>query len=86
MVIKVGDNNGGKQLFKKYGLNFNSKLILSEMRLNTNITKSELGILIGISDSENDNNIRYLRNNGFIKHIGENKMDSGSGDFSLIIN
>ena len=56
------------------------------MRLNTNITKSELVILIGISDSENDNNIRYLRNNGFIKYTGENKMDSGSGDFLLIIN
>lgn len=56
------------------------------MWLNTNITKSELVILIGISDSANDNNIRYLRNNGFIKHIGENKMDSGSGDFLLIIN
>lgn len=55
------------------------------MRLNTNITKSELVILIGIGDSANDNNIRYLKN-GFIKHIGENKMDSGSRDFLLIIN
>ena len=75
MVIKVGDNNDGKQLFKKYGLNFNSKLILSETRHNTNITKTELVILIGISVSANDNNIRYLRNNIIIKDIGENKIE-----------
>lgn len=43
------------------------------MRHNPNITKSELVILIGISDTAIDNNIRYLRNNGYIKRIGENK-------------
>ncbi len=47
--------------------------ILSEMRHNPNITKSELVILIGISDTAIDNNIRYLRNKGYIKRIGENK-------------
>lgn len=47
--------------------------ILSEMRHNPNITKAELVVLIGISDTAIDNNIRYLRNNGFIKRIGENK-------------
>lgn len=49
--------------------------ILSEMRHNPNITKSELVILIEISDTAIDNNIRYLRNNGYIKRIGENKND-----------
>ena len=43
------------------------------MRHNPNITKSELVVLIGIGDTAIDNNIRYLRNNGFIKRIGENK-------------
>ena len=44
------------------------------MKLNTNITKTELAILIGIGDIANINNIRYLRNNRIIKYIGENKI------------
>ena len=47
--------------------------ILSEMRHNPNITKMELTAIIGISDTAIDNNIRYLRINGYIKRIGENK-------------
>ncbi len=33
--------------------------MLSEMRRNPNITKAELEIIIGISDTAIDNNIRY---------------------------
>lgn len=43
------------------------------MRHNPNITKMELIAIIGISDTAIDNNIRYLRVNGYIKRIGENK-------------
>ena len=43
------------------------------MRHNPNITKMELTAIIVISDTAIDNNIRYLRNNGYIKRIGENK-------------
>lgn len=43
------------------------------MRHNPNITKMELTAIIGISDTAVDNNIRYLRINGYIKRIGENK-------------
>lgn len=43
------------------------------MRHNLNITKAELIVIIGISDTAIDNNIRYLRINRYIKRVGENK-------------
>ena len=43
------------------------------MRHNPNITKAELVILLGISNTAVDNNIRYLRENGYIIRVGENK-------------
>lgn len=43
------------------------------MRHNPNITKAELKIIIGISDTAIDNNIRYLKNNGYLERIGSNK-------------
>ncbi|MDD4212759.1 MAG: putative DNA binding domain-containing protein [Bacilli bacterium] len=58
---KVG-NNG--EVTRKRGLNSTREKILSEMRHNPNITKAELIIIIGISDTAIDNNIRYLRTNG----------------------
>lgn len=77
-IKKVGDKIGNKVgnntiATRKHGLNSTRERILSKMRHNPNITKSELVILIGISDTAIDNNIRYLRNNGYIKRIGENK-------------
>ena len=71
---KIGNNIGDKPVItRKHGLNLTRERILTEMRHNPNITKSELVILIGISDTAIDNNIRYLRNNRYIKRIGENK-------------
>ena len=43
------------------------------MRHNPNITKAELEIIIGISDTAIDNNIRHLKNNGYLERIGSNK-------------
>lgn len=43
------------------------------MRHYPNVTKAELTIIIGISDTAIDNNIRYLRESGYIKRNGENK-------------
>ena len=43
------------------------------MRQNPNITKAELEIIIGISDTVIDNNIRFLKNNGYLERIGANK-------------
>ena len=73
LVIKVGDKVGNKEVTRKHGLNSTREKILSEMRHNPNITKMELTAIIGISDTAIDNNIRYLRINGYIKRIGENK-------------
>ena len=43
------------------------------MRHNPNITKAELEIIIRISDTVIDNNIRFLKNNGYLERIGANK-------------
>lgn len=51
---------------RKHGLNSTRDKILSEMRHNPNMTKRELTAIIGISATAIDNNIRYLRNNGYI--------------------
>ena len=37
------------------------------------MTKRELTVIIGISATAIDNNIGYLRINGYIKRISENK-------------
>lgn len=58
---------------RKHGLNATRKQILSEMRHNPNITKAELEIIIRISNTPIDNNIRYLKNNGYLEKIGSNK-------------
>lgn len=43
------------------------------MRHNPNITKTELVILIDISNTAIDNNMKYLRESGYIERIGGNK-------------
>ena len=43
------------------------------MRHNPNIAKAELEIIIGISDTVIDHNIRFLKNNGYLERIGANK-------------
>ena len=71
---KVGNGVGNNSpVTRKHGLNATRKQILSEMRHNPNITKAELEIIIGISDTAIDNNIRYLKKNGYIERIGSNK-------------
>ena len=71
---KVGNEIGNTLVAtRKHGLNDTRKRILSEMRHNPNITKAELVIIIGISDTAIDNNIRYLKNNGYLERIGSNK-------------
>ena len=43
------------------------------MRNNPNITKAELIIIIGISDTAIDNNIKYLKDNKYLERVGSNK-------------
>ena len=75
---KIGNKVGNKvgnigDVTRKHGLNSTRERILSEMRHNPNITKAELIVIIGISYTAIDNNIRYLRINRYIKRVGENK-------------
>ena len=70
-IQKVGDKVGDKD--RIHGLNQTRQRIISEMRQNPNITKAQLVAILGISDTAVDNAIRFLRENGFIKRIGENK-------------
>lgn len=48
-------------------------IILKEMRNNPNISKVELRKILGISSTAVDNNISYLKKNGYIKRIGSDK-------------
>lgn len=47
--------------------------ILSEMRDNPNITTAELELILNISETAIENNINYLRKNGYIERIGAKK-------------
>ena len=44
-----------------------------EIKQNPYVTKHELSEIIGISTTAIDNNIAYLRNNGFIERVGITK-------------
>ena len=63
---RLGNKIGDNPTTRKHGLNLTRTKIVSEMRHNPNITKAELVILLGISNTAVDNNIRYLRENGYI--------------------
>ncbi len=51
-------------------LNNRRAIIVSEMRNNPNVSKAELRKILGISSTAVDNNIAYLRKNGYIERIG----------------
>ena len=69
---KVGKKVGDKQTSQK-PLNARRIKILSEMRDNPNVTIEELHNMIGVSTTAIDNNIAFLRENGYIERIGSNK-------------
>ena len=70
---KVGKKGGNNYVLRKYSLNSTRERLLSEMRHNPNITMAELTMLIGISDTAIDNNIRCLKENQYLERIGSNK-------------
>jgi len=57
----------------KKPLNARRRKILEEMRDNPNITAEELRKILEISKTAVDNNISFLRENGYIKRIGSKK-------------
>ena len=66
VVDNVGDNLIGK-------LNKTQKKIVEEMRNNPNITLPQLMIEIGLGKTAIQNNVTFLRKNGYIERIGSNK-------------
>ena len=72
-IGQVGNNVGDKVGNNQNVLNQTRQAILSEMRNNPNITKAELSRILGISTTAIDNNISFLKKNGFIERIGSNK-------------
>ena len=72
-VGQVGNNVGNKVGDKQSTLNQTRQAILFEMRNNPNITKAELSRILGISTTAIDNNISFLKKNGYIERVGSNK-------------
>ena len=54
-------------------LNERRSQILSEMRNNPNITTAQLMIILGCAETTVENNISFLRKNGYIERIGSKK-------------
>ena len=65
---KVGNKVGGKK-----ELNARRKRIITEMRDNPNITTSELHQILGISETAVENNLTFLKENGYVERIGAKK-------------
>ena len=70
---QVGNNVGDKVGNNQNALNQTRQTILSEMRNNPIITKAELSRILGISTTAIDNNISFLKKNGYIERIGSKK-------------
>lgn len=65
---KVGNKSAGKS-----GMNERRQRILKEMRDNPNVTAKELHNMLGISETAVDNNISFLKSNGYIERVGSKK-------------
>lgn len=66
-------NKVGNEVGNKKPLNARRKKIIAEMRDNPNITTAELHVMLGISETAVENNITFLKDNGYIERIGAKK-------------
>ena len=71
-INKVG-NKVGKNVVNKKTLNSRRQKIIAEMRDNSNITTAELHNILGVSETAVENNIAFLRENGYIERVGSKK-------------
>ena len=69
--INVIGNKVGNKVGKKKKTNRDK--IIEEIRNNPNVTNKQLSIIIGISETAIENNIRILRENKIIERIGSKK-------------
>lgn len=63
----------GKKVGKKKELSSRRATIIAEMRDNPNITAQQLSVILKISTTAIENNIKYLRDNGYIERVGSTK-------------
>lgn len=71
--VEVGDKSVDKVGDKILKLNSTRQQIINEMRNNPNITHPQLMKVIGIGKTAIQNNISFLRKNGYIERVGSNK-------------
>lgn len=64
---------GNKEISNKKPLNARRVKILEEMRNNPNITQVQLSKIIGVGITAIENNIKFLKENGYIERVGSNK-------------
>ena len=62
-----------KKVGNKKGLNSRRQKIITEMRDNPNITTSELHQILGISETAVENNLTFLKENGYVERVGSKK-------------
>ena len=71
--IKKYGNKVGKKVGDKKGLNSRRQRIVTEMRDNPNITTNELHHILGISETAVENNLTFLKKNGYVERVGSKK-------------
>ena len=63
----------GNKVGNKKELANNRTIILKEIRNNPNVTAIQLSNILCISETAVENNLKYLKDNGYIKRNGSNK-------------
>ena len=71
--IKKYGNKVGKKVGNKKGLNARRERIITEIRDNPNITARELHQILGISETAVENNLTFLKENGYVERVGSKK-------------
>ena len=67
------DSKTGNKMGNKKPLNERRSRILAEMRNDPNITTAQLRVILSCAETTVDNNIAYLRNNGYVERVGSRK-------------
>ena len=71
--INTSESEACNKADRNIKLSKRRKIILHELRNNPNTTMKELSKLLGISEIAVNNNISFLKKNGFLERVGSNK-------------
>lgn len=72
-LTRIHEQQIGNKVGNKKPLNARRKRIVAEMRDNPGVTTAELHIMLGISETAVENNITFLKDNGYVERIGAKK-------------